>query len=71
MDVDNTSSAKFPCKNVEKVAESQVESNVNIVWGKSLKEMPLFSIKEIEIHRKSSGKGSAIIKTLDYIYIYI
>ena len=27
--------------------------------------MPLFSIKEIEIHRKSSGKGSAIIKTLD------
>ena len=34
MDVDNTSSAKFPCKNVEKVAESQVESNVNIIWGK-------------------------------------
>ena len=27
--------------------------------------MPLFSIKEIEIHRKSIGKGSAIIKTLD------
>ena len=29
--------------------------------------MPLFTIKEIELHRKSSGKipGLAIVKTLD------
>ena len=37
------------------------------VWGKSLLKMPVFTLKEIENHRKNSGKGKgvAIIKTLD------
>ena len=36
-------------------------------WGKCLKEMPLFTIKDIEEHRLNSGKtrDTAIIKTLD------
>ena len=36
-------------------------------WGKSLIEMPLFGVKDIESHRINSGKnpGTAIIKTLE------
>ena len=36
-------------------------------WGKSLDNLPPFTIKEIEQHRLNSGKTpeSAIIKTLD------
>lgn len=55
----------LPSDNVEQTIESSAESNINTTWGKSLMEMPLFSIKEIEIHRQASGKGNAIIKTLD------
>ena len=37
------------------------------VWRKDLKDMPTFTIKEIELHHKNSGKypGTSIIKTLD------
>lgn len=36
-------------------------------WGKSISEMPLFGVKDIEKHRINSGKtpGTAIIKTLE------
>ena len=35
-------------------------------WGKRLKEMPVFTIREIENHRIKSGKSSsAIMKTTD------
>ena len=34
-------------------------------WGKSLEELPLFTIKEIDLHRQNSGKSAPIIKTLD------
>ena len=38
-----------------------------ITWGKSLVEMPVVTIKEIEAHRVNSGKSTcgAIIKTLE------
>ena len=35
-------------------------------WGKRLKEMPAFTIREIENHRNESGKSSsAIMKTIE------
>jgi len=36
-------------------------------WGKSITSLPIFGLKEIEIHRKKSGKTpeTAIIKTLN------
>ena len=36
-------------------------------WGKSLDRVPIFTIREIEIHRQNSGKmpGVSIIKTLE------
>ena len=39
----------------------------DVIWGKSLAEMPTITIKEIEAHRQLSGKGSGvpIIKTLE------
>ena len=38
-----------------------------MIWGKSLAEMPPMTIKEIEAHRKNSGKGSGgpVMKTLE------
>ena len=53
--------------NFEKRINIYVEGSDKFEWGKSLKNMPLFTIKEIELHRKSSGKipGLAIVKTLD------
>ena len=53
-----------------------VESEIDIVakrtvgeknWGKLLDGMPIFTIREIEIHRQNSGKmpGVSIIKTLE------
>ena len=65
MDADNSSAISLPSEN-NKITGVASSNNVeNPSWGKSLKEMPLFSIKEIEIHRQASGKGNAIIKTLD------
>ena len=52
--------------NIEDNIETSVESATEKQWGKSLADMPLFTIKEIELHRQSSGKfGVSIIKTLD------
>ena len=38
-----------------------------VIWGKSLAELPMITIKEIEAHRLLSGKGSGVpmIKTLE------
>ena len=54
--------------NIEKRIDIYVEESDKIEWGKSLKNMLLFTIKEIELHRKSSCKlpGLAIVKTLDH-----
>ena len=43
-----------------------VKESDKLEWGKSLKNMPLFTMKEIKLHRKSSGKipGLAIVKNL-------
>ena len=53
--------------NTEKRIDIYVEVSDKFEWGKSLKNMPLFTIKEIELHRKSSAKipGLAIVRTLD------
>ena len=51
-----------------------LEQNINVIlekdkeridWNKDLIGMPVFTIKEIEEHRIKSGKGAAIVKTLD------
>ena len=66
MAFDKSSASLFPIENNEETASSSSKIGKDTSWGKSLKEMPLFSIKEIEIHRQASGKnGKAIIKTLD------
>ena len=57
-------------KDIEKPIDLNLvlKSNLNNgEWGKSLKYLPPFTIKEIELHRLNSGKSpeSAIIKTLD------
>lgn len=50
-----------PIQLLHESAENMIES-----WSKSLKDLPLFTIKEIDQHRLNSGKnpGTAIIKTL-------
>ena len=55
-----------------KIAESEIDIVVKRTvdeknWGKSLDGMPIFTIREIEIHRQNSGKmpGVSIIKTLE------
>ena len=46
---------------VEKVSETSKKS-----WGKSLTNMPTFTIQEIELHRQKSGKQHvSITKTFD------
>ena len=53
--------------NIEKRIDIYVEESDKLEWGKPLKNMPLCTIKEIELHRKSSSKipGLAIVKILD------
>ena len=53
--------------NIEKRIDIYIEESDKFEWGNSLKNMPLFAIKEIELHRKSSAKipGLAIVRTLD------
>ena len=36
--------------------------NKKIEWGKSLKGMPVFTVREIENHKKDSGKNGATIE---------
>ena len=59
----------FEClmNNIEKRINIYIEESDKFKQGKSLNNMPLFTLKEIELHRKSSGKipGLAIVKTLD------
>ena len=46
---------------VEKVSETSKKS-----WGKSLTNMPTFTIREIELHRQKSNKQHvSITKTFD------
>ena len=58
---DEVSKTRFEKQKVP-IFKSNVDS-----WGKSLDNLPPFTIKEIEQHRLNSGKTpeSAIIKTLD------
>ena len=66
MAVDQSSAIRFPIENNEETASSLLKVGKDTSWGKSLKEMPPFSIKGIEIHCRSSGKnGNTIIKTLN------
>ena len=66
---ENTGISILEClmNNIEKRIDIYVEESDKFEWGKSLKNMPLFTIKEIELHKKSSGKITdlAIVKTLD------
>jgi len=58
-----TSTSTFKPKATQAVAPAQSSND----WGKSLTSLLAFGIKEIEEHRKNSGKTpeTAIIKTLD------
>ena len=48
------------CSRMKFLRQTEIE------WSKSLKDMPAFTIKEIELHRQNSGKSEAsIIKTLE------
>ena len=51
--------------NIEKRIDIQVEESDKFEWEKSLKNMLLFTIKEIELNRKGSSKipGLAKVKT--------
>ena len=53
--------------NIEKRIDIYVKESDKFEQGKPLENMPLFNIKETELHRKSSGKiaGVAMVKTLD------
>ena len=66
---ENTGISILEClmNNIEKRIDIYVEESDKFEWGKSLKNMPLFTIKEIELHKKSSGKITdlTIVKTLD------
>ena len=61
------------CPKFDSSTEVILKNTVNLLepedssWGKSLSNLPSFTIKEVEDHRKNSGKtpNTAIIKTLD------
>ena len=45
-----------------------VDMYEQLSWGKSLVELPIITIKEVELHRKACGKdskGDPIIRILD------
>ena len=44
-------------QDVENPIEINVEDATEISWGKSLRHMPLFTIKEIEMHRQEILKS--------------
>ena len=56
---------KLLTTNIEQEIEIQVEKDAASEWEKCLKDLPLFTIKEIEAYRLKSGKIKAIIKTRD------
>ena len=53
--------------NIEEKLDINVEESEKFEWGKSIKNMPLFIIKETKLLRKSSGKipGLAVVQTSD------
>ena len=65
----NSYLTNFFVQNIDDKIEIVVEKKVNQrenEWGKCLKEMTVFPIREIENHRIKSGKSSsAIMKTTD------
>ena len=65
----NSDLTNFYVQNIDDEIEIVVEKKINQrekEWGKCLKEMPLFTIREIENHRTKSRKSSsAIVKTTD------
>ena len=65
----NSDLTNFFVQNIDDEIEIVVEKKVNQCekdWGKCLREMPVFTIREIENHRIKSGKNSsAIMKTTD------
>ena len=65
----NSDLTNFFVQNIDVEIEIVVEKKVNHrakKWGMCLKEMPVFTIREIKNHRSKSGKNSsAIIKTTD------
>ena len=54
-------------QNIDEPIQINLEDASQLKWGKSLRNMPLFTIKEIEMHRQESGKdhGGPILKTLE------
>lgn len=54
-------------QNIENSIEIVVHNPCEKSWGKSLEFMPMFTLREIDLHRKQSGKqpGTSIIKTLE------
>ena len=65
----NSDLTNFFVQNIDDEIEVVVEKKVNQSnqeFEKSLKEMPVFTIREIETHRIKSGKSSgAVMKTTD------
>ena len=53
--------------NIEEKLDINVEESEKFEWGKSIKNMPLFTIKETKLLRKSSGKipGLVVVQTSD------
>ena len=49
---------EYLMNNIEKRIDFYVEESDKFELGKLLKNVPLFTIKEIELHRKSSGKNA-------------
>ena len=52
--------------NIDQNIKVTVEKTFEKSWGKSLANLPTFTIREIELHRQKSGKQNvSIIKTFD------
>ena len=56
MAVDKSSAIGFSIENNQETASSSSKIGKDSSWGKILKKMPLFSVKEVEIHRQARGK---------------
>lgn len=67
--VKNSDMVSFLVNNIEKplciITQNDAEGDGDQVWDKSLSEMPMFTLREIQKHRVMCGKGKAIIKTSD------
>ena len=65
----NLNLTDFLVQNIDDEIEVVVEKKANQgekEWGKCLKQMPVFTIREIKNHRIKSGKSSSVImKTTD------